>query len=103
MAGQASRHAHLDGAPHFHVIAESYDGELMCSDGFTWPGAQGFVADLISPPNGVRIYEPVQTVWIIEGESPRCPFAHGGDIPADEAAAQEFLDQVLQQQPYWSA
>jgi hypothetical protein len=101
MAAGASR-THLD-APHYHVIAESYGGEVICSDGFTWPGAQGFAADLISPPHGTTVCEPVQTVWIVEAEALRCPFAHGGEVPVDEAAAQGFLEDVLRQPPYWSA
>ena len=93
----------MSGETHFHVVAENYDGELMCSDGFTWPGAEACVADLISPPNGETVYEPVQAVWIIEGESPQCPFSHGDGIPVDEAAAAGFLERVLQRPPYWSA
>ena len=66
MAGEAGRHlGDLAAAPHYHVIAQNHDGELICSDGFTWPSAQGFVADLISPPGGAPVYEPVQTVWIV--------------------------------------
>jgi hypothetical protein len=89
--------------PHYHVIAEIHDDELICSDGFTWPGAHGFAADLISPPAGTVMNEPVQAVWIIEGDPFRCPLAHGDAIPADEQAAMNFLDRVLEQQPYWSA
>ena len=92
----------MTGEAHFHVIAENYDGELICSDGYTWPGAEAFVADLISPPNGEAVYEPVQTVWIVEGEAPRCPFAHGDGVPGDEQAAAAFLEQVVQRPPYWS-
>jgi len=104
MAGEASRHLRdVAAAPHYHVIAENQEGELICSDGLTWPSAQGFAADLISPPGGAPVYEPVQTVWIVQGEPARCPLAHGDSIPADERAVPRFLDQVVQQQPYWSA
>jgi hypothetical protein len=104
MAGEASRHLRdLDAAPHYHVIAQNQEGELIYSDGFTWPGAQGFAADLISPPAGAPVYEPVQTVWIVQGEPRWCPLAHGDNIPTDEQAAPGFLAQVVQQQPYWSA
>ena len=93
----------LAGLPHYHVIAENYDNELIYSDGFTWARAQGFAADLIAPPAGAPVPEPVKTVWIIEGDPFRCPLAHGDDIPADEQPTPGFLDQVMQQQPYWSA
>ncbi len=104
MAGELSRHTRGPAAaPHFHVIAENYEDELICSDGLTWPGAQAFVADLTSPPPGATAHEPVRMVWIVEGEPQRCPFAHGDDIPADEQAASGFLEQIVQQPPYWSA
>jgi hypothetical protein len=104
MADEASPHLRdMPAAPHYHVIAENQEGELICSDGFTWPSAQGFAADLISPPPGSPVYEPVQTVWIVQGEPLRCPLAHGDNIPADEQAVPGFLDQVVQRQPYWSA
>ena len=88
--------------PHYHVIAENQDDELIYSDGFTWPCAQGFAADLIAPPPGAPISEPVKAVWIIQGDPLWCPLAHGDGIPADEQAAPEFLEQAIQQQPYWS-
>jgi hypothetical protein len=93
----------MAGELHFHVIAENYEGDLVCSDGCTWPGAEALVADLISPPNGETVYEPVQTVWIVEGEAQRCPFAHGDGVPVDENAVAEFLERLVQRQPYWSA
>ena len=104
MAGEASRHLRdLAAATHYHVIAQNQEGELICSDGFTWPRAHGFAADLISPTAGAPVYEPVQTVWIVQGEPLSCPLAHGDNVPADEHAAAGFLEQVFQQQPYWSA
>ena len=104
MAGEANRHLRdVAAAPHYHVIAQNHEGELIYSDGFSWPCAHGFAADLISPPAGAPLYEPVQTVWIVQGEPLWCPLAHGDNIPADEQAAPGFLDQVVQQQPYWSA
>ena len=104
MEGEASRHLRDSAAaPHYHVVAENQEGELICSDGSTWPSAQGFAADLISPPGGAPVYEPVQTVWIVQGEPLRCPLAHGDDIPADQQAVPGFLERVVQQQPYWSA
>jgi hypothetical protein len=100
----AGRHRdEFAGVPHYHVIAENHDNEVIYSDGFTWPCARGFAADLIAPPAGAPIYEPVKAVWIIEGDPFRCPLAHGDGIPADEQAALGFLEQTTQQQPYWSA
>jgi hypothetical protein len=104
MTGGRSRHRDDPSAlPHYHVIALNHDGELIYSDGFTWPSAQGFAADLISPPAGAAIYEPVNAVWIIQGEPPGCPLAHGDEIPEDEQVAPGFLEQAIQQRPYWSA
>jgi hypothetical protein len=104
MAEWAGRHRdELAGLPHYHVIAENHDDEVIYSDGFTWAGARGFAADLISPPAGAPIHEPVKAVWIIEGGPFWCPLAHGDGIPADEQAIPGFLEQVLHQQPYWSA
>jgi hypothetical protein len=103
MADWASRHHdELAGLPHYHVIAENHDDEVIYSDGFTWPCARGFAADLISPPGGAPIHEPVKAVWIIEGAPSWCPLAHGDDIPADEQATRGFLEQVMHQRPYWS-
>lgn len=106
MPKEASRHAqHWTSAQHYHVIAENYDGVLIYSDGFTWPGAQAFAADLVSPPNGTQTYEPVQTLWIvvIDGDPLLCPLAHGDNNPADGQDA-DFVEHVVQrQQPYWSA
>ncbi|MGO9033151.1 hypothetical protein [Mycobacterium sp.] len=104
MAEWAGRHRdELAGLPHYHVIAENHDDEVTYSDGFTWPCARGFAADLISPPAGAPIHEPVKAVWIIEGDLFWCPLAHGDDIPADEQATPGFLEQVMHQRPYWSA
>jgi hypothetical protein len=103
MAEWAGRHRdELAGLPHYHVIAENHDDEVIYSDGFTWPCARGFAADLISPPGGAPIHEPVKAVWIIEGAPSWCPLAHGDDIPADEQATRGFLEQVMHQRPYWS-
>ena len=104
MTGGVSRHRDdLAALPHYHVIAENHDGELIYSDAFTWPGAQGFAADLIAPPAGAPIHEPVKAVWILQGEPLWCPLAHGDGIPEDEQAAPGFLEQAIQQRPYWSA
>lgn len=104
MTGGTSRHrGALAALPHYHVIAENQDDELIYSDGFDWRCAQGFAADLISPPAGAPIHEPVKAVWIIQGDPFWCPLAHGDGIPADEQATPGFLEQVIQQQPYWSA
>jgi hypothetical protein len=92
----------LAGLPHYHVIAENHDDELIYSDGFTWPCAQGFAADLITPPAGAPISEPVKTVWIIQGDPFWCPLAHGDGIPADEQATPRSLEEAIRQHPYWS-
>ena len=67
------------------------------------PRAQGFAADLIAPPAGAPIHEPVKAVWIIQREPLWCPLAHGDGIPEDEQAAQGFLDQAIRLPPDWSA
>lgn len=103
MAGPRRHRDEFAGLPHYHVIAENHDNELIYSDGFTWPCARGFAADLITPPTGGPISEPVTAVWIIEGDPFWCPLAHGDGIPADEQAAPGFLEQAIQHQPYWSA
>jgi hypothetical protein len=105
MTGGASRHRDdLAALQHYHVIVENHDDELIYSAGLTWPGAQGFAADLIAPPAGTPIYEPVKAVWIVECDPSRCPLAHGDGVPADEEAAAGFVERVIQQrQPYWSA
>ncbi len=103
MADGASRSRDaLAALPHYHVIAENDDGELIYSDAFTWPGAQAFAADLIAPPAGGPTHEPVKAVWIIQGDGLWCPLAHGDGIPEDEQAILGFLQQAVQQQPYWS-
>jgi hypothetical protein len=102
MTGEASQERdELTALPHYHVIAEN-DDEVICSDAFTWPCAQAFAADLISPPGGAPVYEPVKAIWIIEGGPSWCPLAHGDGIPADDEAAAGFLQEALQRQPYWS-
>lgn len=104
MAEGTSRHRdELTALPHYHVIAENQDDELIYSDGFDWPCAEGFAADLISPLAGAPIHEPMKAVWIVQGNPSWCPLAHGDGIPADEEAAQGFLEQAIRQQPYWSA
>jgi hypothetical protein len=105
MAEGASPHRDgLAALSHYHVIAATHADELMCSEAFTWPGAQGFATDLIAPLAGAPTYEPVRAVWIIQCDPSRCPLAHGDDIPADEQAAAEFVQRVIQQrEPYWSA
>ena len=104
MTGDESWHREeMLGVSHYHVIAENHDGELIYSDGFTWPCAQGFAADLIAPAAGAPIHEPVKAVWIIQGEPLWCPLAHGDGIPEDEQAAPGFLERAIQQRPYWSA
>jgi hypothetical protein len=60
---------HLAGMPHFHVVAQNRNNEVIYSDGFTWPGAEGFAADLISPAPGAPVPEvELEAVWIVESE-----------------------------------
>lgn len=96
---------HLAGLPHFHVIAQNRNNEVVYSDGLTWPGAEGFAADLISPAPGAPVPEvELEAVWIIEADPRWCPLAHGDDTAApDEEAAAEYLERLTQQPPYWSA
>jgi hypothetical protein len=69
MAEWAGRHRDaLAASPHYHVIAQNHDDEVIYSDGFTRACARWFAADLISPPAGTPNHEPVKAVWIIEGE-----------------------------------
>ena len=103
MTGGASQERdELAALPHYHVVAENHDDEVICSDAFSWPCAQAFAADLISPPGGAPVYEPVKAIWIIESGPSWCPLAHGDGIPADDEAAAGFLQEALQRQPYWS-
>lgn len=94
----------LAAMPHYHVVAQNHDDEVIYSDGFTWPGACGFATDLIAPPAGAATPEVgLEAVWIVEGDPRRCPLAHGDGAADDEQTATEFLERAIQQQPYWSA
>jgi hypothetical protein len=95
----------LAALPHYHVVVQNRNNEVVYSDGFTWPGAAGFAADLISPPPGAPIPEvELDAVWIFEGDPHRCPFAHGDDTaPIDEEMVVDYLERLTQQPPYWSA
>jgi hypothetical protein len=94
----------LAGLPHFHVVAQNRNNEVIYSDGLTWPGAEGFAMDLISPPPGAPVPEvEVEAVWIIEGDPRWCALAHGDDAAAiDEEAVADYLERLTQQPPYWS-
>ncbi|MCV7029705.1 hypothetical protein [Mycobacterium sherrisii] len=96
---------HLAGLPHFHVIAQNRNNEIVYSDGLTWPGAEGFSADLIAPAPGAPVPEvELEAVWIVEADPRWCPLAHGDDTAApDEEAAADYLQRSTQQPPYWSA
>lgn len=96
---------HLAGLPHFHVVAQNRNNEIVYSDGLTWPGAEGFATDLISPPPGAPVPEvELDAVWIVEADPRWCPLAHGDDTAApDEEAAAEYLGRLTQAPPYWSA
>jgi hypothetical protein len=95
---------HLAGLPHYHVVAQNRNNEVIYSDGFTWPGAEGFAADLISPAPGAPLPEvELEAVWIVESDPRWCPFAHGADTAeSDEEAVAAYLERLTQQPPYWS-
>jgi hypothetical protein len=94
----------LAALPHYHVVGQLRDDEVNYSDVFTWPGAVGFAADLIAPPAGAPQPGPgLEALWIVEGDPVWCPLAHGDGAEYDEQTAAEFLEQAMQQQPYWSA
>lgn len=95
---------HLAGLPHYHVVAQNQNNEVIYSDGLTWPGAEGFAADLISPPPGAPVPEvELVAVWIIEADPRWCPFAHGDDTSeSDELTVTEYIERLTQQPPYWS-
>jgi hypothetical protein len=93
----------LAALPHYHVVAQNHDWEVIYSDGFTWPGALGFATDLITPTSDVAPEPGLEAVWIVEGDPTRCPLAHGDGVEDNEVAAQAFLEQATSQPPYWSA
>jgi hypothetical protein len=95
---------HLAGLPHYHVVAQNRHNEVIYSDGLTWPGAEGFAADLISPTSGAPVPEvELEAVWIIEANPRWCPLAHGDDTAeSDEETIAEYLERLMQQPPYWS-
>ncbi|BBY25521.1 hypothetical protein [Mycobacterium stomatepiae] len=95
---------HLAGLPHYHVVAQNRNNEVIYSDGLTWPGAEGFAADLISPPPGAPVPEvELVAVWITEADPRWCPFAHGDDTSeSDELTVTEYIERLTQQPPYWS-
>jgi hypothetical protein len=94
----------LAAMPHYHVVAQNHDDEVIYSDGLTWPSACGFATDLIAPPSGETIPEAgLAAVWIVEADPRWCPLAHGDGAADDEQTAAEFLERAIQQQPYWSA
>ncbi|WP_144206063.1 hypothetical protein [Mycobacterium tilburgii] len=52
---------------YFHVVAQSRNNEVIYSDGLTWPGAEGFAADLISPAPSAPVPEvELEAVWIVK-------------------------------------
>lgn len=92
---------HLAQLPHFHVVTLTDGQYLDYSDSLTEPGALGYAADVISPTSGGRD-EKLEGVWITEANPKSCPLAHGDEPRTDSDQVLEFLQRVMQYDPYWS-
>jgi hypothetical protein len=91
----------LANLPHYHVVTQ-FDGRLLdYSDGLTEPGALGYAADLISPLSGGR-QEGLEAVWIVRVDPKSCPLAHGDDPAKDSQDILQYLERIIQDEPYWS-
>lgn len=88
--------------PHFHVVTLSEGQYLGYSDGLTEPGARGLAADLVSPTSGARD-QALEGVWIARVDPKSCPLAHGDEPKTDSEEAMQFMQRVIQYEPYWSA
>ncbi len=87
--------------PHYHVVSQCDGCYLDYSDGYTEPGALAYAADLISPTSGGR-EQGLEDVWIVRVDPSSCPLAHGDDSDKDSEDALQFLQRVIQDEPYWS-
>jgi hypothetical protein len=87
--------------PHYHVVSQ-FDGRLLdYSDGLTEPGAVGYAADLISPLSGGR-EQGLEAVWIVRVDPKSCPLAHGDNPGKDSEDILQYLERIIQDEPYWS-
>jgi hypothetical protein len=87
--------------PHYHVVTQ-FDGRLLdYSDGLTEPGALAYATDLISPLSGGRA-EGLEAVWIVRVDPKSCPLAHGDDPGKDGQDILQYLERIIQDEPYWS-
>jgi len=87
--------------PHFHVVCQRDGCYVDYSDGYPEPGALAYAADLISPISGGRD-EGLEDVWIVRADPSSCPLAHGDDPESDSENAVQFLQRVMEDEPYWS-
>ena len=88
--------------PHYHVVTQSDGRYLDYSDGLTEPGALGYANDLISPASGER-EQALEIVWIARVDPRWCRLAHGDDAEKYGQDALEYLERLIQDEPYWSA
>jgi hypothetical protein len=93
---------HLAKLPHYHVVTMSDGQYLAYSDGLTEPGALGYAADLISPTSGER-EQGLEEVWIVKVDPKSCRLVHGDNAEKDTEDALEFLQRLIEDEPYWSA
>jgi hypothetical protein len=92
----------LANLPHYHVVTLSDGYNVAFSDGLTEPGALAYAADLLSPTSGDR--EPgLEVAWIAKVAARSCPLDHGDNLEIDSEETLEFLERVMQDEPYWSA
>ena len=87
--------------PHYHVVSLSAQQYVAYSDKLTEPGAMAYAADLISPTSGER--EPgLEVVWIAPVD-PRACRLDDRDSDEDGDEVVEFLERLMQDEPYWTA
>jgi hypothetical protein len=100
--GTESLSDHFAKMPHYHVVTQCDGCYLDYSDGLTEPGALGYANDLISPTSGERV-QGLDAVWIAQVDPKWCRLAHGDDPEKYGQDALEFLQRLIQDEPYWSA
>jgi hypothetical protein len=72
------------------------------SDALTEPGAVAYAADLLSPTSGGR-EQALEVVWVTKIAPGPCPLDRRGNPDEDSEETLEFLERVMQDEPYWSA